>query len=168
MSVQPLPLFLVCEDGDEYTQRFQRFLGHDFRFLRVPNGQQAEAAIERNRPVGLLVDLDFGRLPPSDLLGEHGHPSQSPTAEQRTRWSASQGILILQYVRLRDLRVPALLFADLDDREQAAYLERTLAPLAIVSSREGLRQLAKRLRAMASGGSATAGGRLVPPTAAGR
>jgi ADP-heptose:LPS heptosyltransferase len=70
-----------------------------------------------------------------------------PSAEERARWSAAQGILILQYLRAQGIGLPALLFADLDDGEQAAYLEKTLAPLSIVSSREGLAQLAARLRA---------------------
>jgi hypothetical protein len=97
---------------------------------------------------GLLLDLDFRRTPPELLLGESGVPDHAPTPDQRARWSASQGILILQYLRDRGIRLPALLFADLDDREQIDYLESSLAPLAIVSSREGLAQLATRLQAL--------------------
>jgi len=148
MTGAELPLFLVCEDGHEYTERFQRFLGRDFRFLRVPGGRQAEAAIERSGVAGLLVDLDFRRLPPSDLLGEDGPPAHAPSPEEGARWSAAQGILILQYLRRRGISLPALLFADLDDSAQTDYLERTLAPLAIVGSREGLKRLGARLRAM--------------------
>jgi len=150
MTGQPLPLFIVCEDGQEYTERFQRFLHRDFRFLRISGGRQAEAAILREHPIGLLVDLDFRRLAPAELLGDHGPPAQAPSAEERARWSAVQGILILQYLRARGIKIPALLFADLDDPEQAAYLERTLAPLTIASSREGLGQLAARLRELCS------------------
>jgi len=149
MSDEALPLFLVCEDGDEYTQRFERFLHREFRFLRVPGGRATEEAARHEATAGLLVDLDFRRLPPADLLGESGPPEKPPTSEERARWSAAQGILVLQYLRSRDVRLPALLFADLDDREQAAYLERTLAPLSIVGSREGLAQLVARLRRMA-------------------
>jgi hypothetical protein len=144
-----LPLFLVCEDGHEYTQRFERFLHREFRFLRVPDGRQAESAARNSGAVGLLLDLDFRRLPASDLLGEHGPPNRPPSPEERARWSATQGILVLQHLRSLGLGLPGLLFADLDDREQAAFLERTLAPLSVVSSREGLAQLAARLRAIA-------------------
>jgi hypothetical protein len=151
MTGEALPLFIVCEDGDEYTQRFARFLGREFRFLRVPDGRKALAAAREEPAVGLLVDLDFRRLPPADLLGEAGPPATPPSPEESARWSAAQGILLLQYLRGRGIRLPALLFADLDDREQAAYLEGTLAPLAIVGSREGLAQTAARLRALAGG-----------------
>jgi hypothetical protein len=149
VSGGPLPLFLVCEDGDEYTQRFARFLGREFRFLRVPNGRQAEATARQEPAVGLLVDLDFRRLPPGDLIGEAGPPADPLSPEDRARWSAAQGILILRYLRGRGIHLPALLFADLDDQEQVAYLERTLAPLVVVDSREGLAQTAGRLRALA-------------------
>jgi hypothetical protein len=141
-----LPLFLVCEDGDEYTQRFERFLHREFRFLRVPGGRSAEAAARREQAAGLLVDLDFRRLPPGDLFGELGPPDSPPTPEERARWSAAQGILVLQHLRRCGIALPALLFADLDDRGQITYLEQTLAPLSVVSSREGLAQLAARLR----------------------
>ena len=151
MTSEVLPLFLVCEDGEEYTRRFARFLGREFRFRRVADGQQAEAAARSERATGLLLDLDFRRLPPDRLLGETGPQSHAPSAEERARWSAAQGILILQYLRARGICLPALLFADLDDCEQATYLENTLAPLSIVSSREGLAQLAARLRAAGSG-----------------
>lgn len=151
MIGESLPLFLVCEDGDEYTERFTRFLHREFRFLRVPGGMAAEAAARQEPAKGLLVDLDFRRLAPADLLGEHGPPEKLPTPEERSRWAAAQGILVLQYLRGRGIGLPALLFADLDDREQAAYLERTLAPLSIVDSREGLAQLTVRLRQIAAG-----------------
>jgi hypothetical protein len=148
MSDQTKPLFLVCEDGEEYTQRFKRFLGREFRFLRVTDGHQAEAAAKCKGAHGLLLDLDFRRLAPEHLLGEDGPPSHPPSSEERTRWSAAQGILILQFLRNRGIQLPALLFADLDDHEQAAYLERTLHPLSVVSSREGLAQLSARLHAV--------------------
>lgn len=141
-----LPLFLVCEDGHEYTERFERFLRRDFRFLRVADWRSAEAALRVEMPAGLLVDLDFRRTPATDLLGEQGPPKRLPSPEEKSRWSATQGILLLQYLRGRGTKVPALLFADLDDDDQAAYLERMLAPLSIVGSREGLAQLAARLR----------------------
>jgi hypothetical protein len=152
MSGAPLPLFLVCEDGHEYSERFERFLGREFRFLRAASWRQADAALASATPVGLLLDLDFRRVPAADLLGEDGAPTSTPSPEQRARWSATQGILMLQHLRGRGVRLPALLFADLDDAGQVSYLEQTLAPLSIVGSREGLAQLAARLRALVPAG----------------
>ena len=149
MTCDVQPVFLVCEDGDEYTDRFKRFLGREFRFVRVPNASIADDASRAGAVSGLLLDLDFRRSDPCDLVGELGLVTGSPSAEERSRWSAVQGILILQYLRSRAVTLPALLFADLDDPAQVAYLERSLAPLSIVSSREGLAQIAARLRLIA-------------------
>lgn len=145
------PLFLVCEDGDEYTQRFERFLGGKFRFQRAPDARSADRTLQAEAVAGLLLDLDFRRTPPDLLMGEAGVPSRPPSPDERARWSASQGILILQYLRGRGSLVPALLFADLDDPEQVAFLQASLAPLTVISSREGLAQIAARLHALAEG-----------------
>jgi hypothetical protein len=58
-----------------------------------------------------------------------------------------QGVLILRALRNGGVAIPALLFVDLDDPQRMAFLERTLAPLEVVSSQEGLPALARRLRA---------------------
>jgi hypothetical protein len=150
------PLFLVCEDGREYSERFERFLGRDFRFLRAGSFREADLALTAHAPIGVLLDLDFRRSPAADLLDESGAPASAPSSEQRARWSATQGILILQHLRGRGVRLPALLFADLDDAGQVSYLEQSLAPLVVVASREGLGQLAARLRAMAAAPETTA------------
>ncbi len=148
MSDAALPLFLVCEDGHEYSERFARFLGREFRFVRAASWREADAALARETPVGLLLDLDFRRVPAADLLADGDGLTTTPSPEQRSRWSATQGILVLQRLRGRGVKLPALLFADLDDAGQVSYLEQTLAPLSIVGSREGLAQLAARLRAL--------------------
>jgi hypothetical protein len=151
MTAVALPLFVVCEDGEEYTQRFERFLGRQFRFRRVADGASAETAVKTEPAAGLLLDLDFRRLSPNRLVGESGPPSQPPTAEERSRWAATQGVLILSHLRRRDVVLPALLFADFDDATQVEFLERSYAPLAVVGSREGLAQLAARLQRMVAG-----------------
>ncbi len=132
--------FLVCEDGSEYTERFSRFLGAQFRFARA--GSFAEALPLAARCRGILLDLDFRRTDPALLVDEKGAPAPASSAEV-------QGILILRALRSRGVALPALLFADLDDAERAARLEQELAPLAVVSSGEGLSSIAQRLQAIA-------------------
>jgi hypothetical protein len=139
------PRFVVCEDGAEYRDRFQRFLGGSFEFLAAPDYAAARAAAAGAD--GLLLDLDFRRTPPERLVAEGG-PAPSPlSAGERRRLAESQGILILRLLRAGGLALPALLFADFDDGEQARFLERTLAPLTIVPSRAGLREIAALMHA---------------------
>ena len=128
---------LVCEDGNEYTERFQRFLGAEFHFLRATHFAEILKALPEAR--ALLLDLDFRRTDPALLVDESGAPAGRDLAEV-------QGILILHALRSRGVTLPALLFADLDDDARKARLEKDLAPLQIVPSGEGLLRIAQRLR----------------------
>ena len=133
--------FLVCEDGTEYTDRFTRFLGGQFRFLRA--GHFAEALALADDAVAVLLDLDFRRTQPALLVDERGAPAPRSAAEV-------QGILILRALRARGVALPALLFADLDDPARAARLEAELSPLRVVPSSEGLPRIAQLLRELVS------------------
>lgn len=144
------PRFLVCEDGSEYLERFTRFLDEEFLF--EPAGSAAALLALLARPAaGVILDLDFRRTAPEALIDEQGHtlPAAELDPATRRRLAESQGIHILRLLRSRGLRVPVLLFADLDDAGQARYLETSLAPLSIVRGSEGLAQTAARLRALA-------------------
>ena len=133
--------FLVCEDGSEYTDRFKRFLGAQFRFLRA--GHFAEALALAAGADALLLDLDFRRTPRELLVDERGAPDSRGATEV-------QGILILRALRSRGVGLPAVLFADLDDAAHAARLERELAPLRIVPGSAGLPRIAQLLRELVS------------------
>jgi hypothetical protein len=137
--------FVVCEDGDEYLERFRRFLGEAFDFLPAHDFSEAQAAAANAD--GLLLDLDFRRTPADRLVDEQG-PAPAPLdAGTRARLAETQGILILRRLRAARVTSPAILFADLDDAGQRAFLERTLAPLTIADSRLGIAQIAVLLRA---------------------
>jgi hypothetical protein len=147
----PRPCFVVCEDGAEYIERFRRFLGHAFAFVPAHDlAATLDAASTRERPVGLLLDLDFRRTPPERLVDERGAAAAATDEGTRRRLAASQGILILRALRARGVPLPAVLFADLDDAEQAGFLERTLAPLVVAPSSAGLGEIAALLGRLAS------------------
>lgn len=140
------PLWIVCEDGTEYLERYARFLGQRFRFGHAADGPALLAALADGQGAdGVLLDLDFRRTPAELLVDEDGRTDPALPDERRRRLAAHQGILILRLLRSRGFRVPVLLCADLEDREQAAYLERTLAPLTLVPSHEGLLELAAKM-----------------------
>ena len=88
-----------------------------------------------------MLDLDFRRTDPALLVDEAGAPAPKSSAE-------IQGILILRALRSRGVKLPALLFADLDDSVRIARLQAELAPLEVVSSGEGLAEIARRLEAI--------------------
>ncbi|HVY41276.1 MAG TPA: hypothetical protein VHM31_25245 [Polyangia bacterium] len=137
-------VFVVCEDGSEYIDRFRRFLGQSFDF--VPAADFASARDRLAGTDGLLLDLDFRRTPPERLIDEQGRSAAVVDAGTRARLAETQGILILRRLRAEGVVTPAVLFADLDDAAQAEFLRRTLAPLTLAPSRLGLRELAALLR----------------------
>ena len=142
------PRFVVCEDGTEYLDRFQRFLGDAFEFSPARDFESALAAAAGTQ--GVLLDLDFRRTPPERLVDESGAAPPDLDAGSRRRLTETQGILILRQLRARGVKLPALLFADIDDSEQARFLERTLAPLTIVPYRLGIVEVAALMRAALS------------------
>ncbi|MFL5303697.1 MAG: hypothetical protein ACJ8F1_00720 [Polyangia bacterium] len=137
-------VFVVCEDGTEYIDRFRRFLGQSFDFVAAPDFAAARGLVAETD--GLLLDLDFRRTPPERLVDEQGQSAAGVDAGTRARLAETQGILILRRLRAEGIVTPAVLFADLDDDAQAEFLRRTLAPLTLAPSRLGLRELAALLR----------------------
>ncbi len=148
-AVSRRPTFVVCEDGAEYIERFRRFLGDDFTFVAAQDLAAAHAALDTDErghvPDGLLLDLDFRRTPLERLVDERGRGLTLPDEGTRRRVTESQGIFILRALRASGVTLPAVLFADLADAEQAGFLERTLAPLIVASSRTGLGEVATLL-----------------------
>jgi hypothetical protein len=142
-----LPRFIVVEDGTEYLERFTRFLGDDFTFVATRDFGEARAAADAGGVDGLLLDLDFRRTPPARLVDEHGPAPSGLDGDRRRRLAETQGILILRQLRAAGVALPAILFADVDDGERARFLEQTLAPLKIGSSRLGIRDIAALMRA---------------------
>jgi hypothetical protein len=137
---------LVCEDGHEYTTRFERFFGAAFRFVRA--GNFAEALRAAPTAAGLLFDLDFRRTAPAELVDENGTTEAARAKGETARLAGLQGILILRALRTTGITAPALLFADLEDEARTRFLETSLAPLHVVPSREGLAQIGSRLSAL--------------------
>ena len=142
------PLWLICEDGTEYLERFERFLGGAFRFARAGDAasllslwQQHQAEVR-----GVLLDLDFQRTPRERLIDDTGGGAASLPSERQRQLAARQGIYILRWLRAQGVGARVLLCADLDDPEQAAYLTAHLAPLAIVPGHESLLVTAERLK----------------------
>ena len=142
-----LPTLVVCEDGDEYTTRFARLLGQEIALVRA--GTHTEAArLLCDGALGILLDLDFRRTNPADLVDETGVTHDALADSERRRLAEMQGILILRALRVAGLMAPAILFADLDEPGRADYLARTLAPLTILPSSASLPSIAQHIRAL--------------------
>ncbi|MEA2699598.1 MAG: hypothetical protein QOI66_3869 [Myxococcales bacterium] len=151
------PVFLVVEDGREYTDRFERLLGQQgrFRFVRAGCAAEALAGAAAGGVAGVLLDLDFRRTPPDQLIDDGGKSAVADADSERRRLAAVQGILILRALRRAAVTLPALLFADLDDGGQVGYLEGELSPLQVVPSSVGLQEIAVLLERIAAAAAAS-------------
>ena len=140
-AAHALPRVLIAEDGDEYTERFSRLLGGQFAFERVTSFSELLRALVVPASA-LILDLDFRRTPRELLVDAQGNPAGAADAAELAE---VQGILILRALRARANPLPALLCADLDDPERAAFLCEELRPLQISPSSESLPAIAARL-----------------------
>jgi hypothetical protein len=158
------PRFLLCEDGSEYLERFERFLSARFEFVQSRDAAALFLELEgatgdRARPfAGILLDLDFRRTDPARLITEQGLPIAQTSKEERARLVGNQGIAILSALRKKGWRIPVLLFADLEDPRQREYLESRFAPLEIIASHVGLDELQRRFEALGNWQAGSSGG----------
>jgi hypothetical protein len=136
--------WIICEDGTEYWQRFQRFLGVEFALEHVQNGQALLDALA-TRAAGVILDQDFRRTDAADLLDEQGRTDPARSPEQAAQLIEAQGTLILRALRAAGCQERVLLCADLDP-QQRAFIERTYPPTTVVDSHQGLAQIAALMR----------------------
>jgi hypothetical protein len=138
------PRWIVCEDGDEYLSRFGRFLGCEFEFVAARDF--ATALRCATGAEGIILDLDFRRTEPGQLVDESGRSNAQLPPGERRRLAEMQGVLILRALRRRGVAIRALLCADLDDPAQVRRLEDELQPLEIVPGSESVPRTGERLR----------------------
>lgn len=146
------PRFLICEDGDEYLGRLERFLGAHFEFVQSQDAASLTSELDHGEPVSaILLDLDFRRISRARLIDEDGHPLTGTNQHAREHFAANQGIAILSHLRRRGCTKPVLLFADIEDPKQQEYLQAKYRPLWLVSSLVGLHQLQGMLEQLIQG-----------------
>jgi hypothetical protein len=139
---------LVCEDGMEYLERFERFLGTRYQFVQSQcAGELLLHVVEHAPIVAVLLDLDFRRTDGSRLIDEEGNALERSKSEERKRLIANQGIAIAKALRRVGSAVPILLFADVPG-PQARFLEQHFVPLTVVPSHVSLRELQDKLETL--------------------
>ncbi|HEY5955984.1 MAG TPA: hypothetical protein VIV60_05500 [Polyangiaceae bacterium] len=140
------PRFLVCEDGREYIERFDRYLGDSFDFTACRDFDTLLVELDRSHDAsGILLDLDFRRANPAGLVDELGRPIGPVGKERILRYASNQGLCIVSGLRHRGHRQIVMLFADIDAAQQREFLTREFAPLELVPSYVGLSELKRRL-----------------------
>jgi len=141
---------LVVEDGREYTDTMQRFLGaRGFTFARAGSGPEALAAVGEGHDV-IFLDMRFDRVEQRALLGDLAAATErcngDPGAGRRFL-EDHQGTYILAALRGAGCRLPVLLSYDFSNEvRRFERLEASYAPLDHCRDVASPEEVASRLR----------------------
>ncbi len=145
------PWILIVEDGHEYHEAFTRFLGGEFRFMRVGNGHEALSALPGDFKL-VFLDMCFDRVPDEALLGDVNALASSMNADwdrARRFVQENQGAFILAELRRHGCRLPVVMSHDFQDEPRRwRNLERLRRPLYFLpdnASPEEIQALLARL-----------------------
>jgi len=104
-----LPLVLIIDDRTDLLRFCERQIGEEYRFVHVTSARGAAQHMSASsQPVAVLLDRDFSKSDPSELLG--------PAEDAR-----NEGLAILRQLRSQHARLPVLMVTGY--REQRLALE---------------------------------------------
>ena len=140
---------LVIEDGFEYSETLERFLGTGFQWERVGSGQQALARLAEASFDVSFLDMRFDRAPQDELLGDvqevadqfNGDPVQA-----RNFLEDHQGNYILAAIRDGGWRIPVLMSYDFDlEPRRWKHLATRYAPVDYLPDNASPAEISGRL-----------------------
>jgi CheY-like chemotaxis protein len=111
---------LVIEDGHEYEEFARLFLGEEFSIIGCHCAEEALAAIAKEAPDAILLDLRFDRTPTADLTGSIEVTAErlfAGNTDRAVRYiREQQGALVLSRIREVGCDVPAVFVHDFPKR----------------------------------------------------
>ena len=111
---------LVLEDGHEYQEFAEAFLGAHFDVRAAHSAQEALRQLEAAMPDALLVDLRFERAPVGTLVGDVDATARRRFARDTHRairhLKEQQGTLVLGVLREAGCAAPAVFVHDFPAR----------------------------------------------------
>ncbi len=117
------PALLVIEDGHEYEEFAQAFLGERYEVRAAHSAEEALAQLRERMPAALLVDLRFERAAVGDLIGDVEATARRRFAGDTHRairhLKEQQGTLVLGVLREAGCDAPAVFVHDFPARRLA-------------------------------------------------
>ena len=145
---------LVVEDGHEYIENLQRFLGEHFEFCRVGDGEAALDALAAGGWDVIYLDMRFDRAP--RLLGDlDALTTRFAGDAQRARrfLEDNQGTYILSAIREALVTTPVLFSYDFEgEPRRFANLARRHGPMAFLSDTAGPAEIQRALQGLVASG----------------
>ena len=130
---------LVVEDGHEYIESLQRFMGEGFTLGRAGDGFEAMKCLEDGTWDVILMDMCFDRS--SALLGKSPELVRRLGGDEervRLHLEQHQGTYIVASIREAGHRTPVVFSYDFDaEPRRFSNLRRRYAPLAYLDDMAG-------------------------------
>ena len=145
---------LVVEDGFEYTETLERFLGEDqgFHFVRAGSGGEGLAALSNTAFDVVFLDMRFDRVADGGLLGDPAVVADQfngDAVQARRFLEENQGNYILAALRDAGHRLPVLMSYDFSaEPRRWQNLTARYGPIDFLVDVASPTEVAGRLRAM--------------------
>ncbi len=133
------PRILLVEDGHEYIQTYDRYLGEEFEFVRAGDGETALALLNDEDWHAVFLDMRFDRA--EHLLGDldaleirfHGD-----RARAKRFLEDNQGTYIAAAIRGAGYRHPLLFSYDFDSEPRRFnHIQAQYAPVSYIGDTAG-------------------------------
>jgi len=142
---------LVIEDGSEYSETLDRFLGGAFTFVRAGSGPRALAMLAAEPFDAVFLDMRFDRAPQGELLGDVDEVADrfnGDTVQARRFIEDHQGTYVLAALRDAGHTLPVLLSYDFTiEPRRWERLAARYAPIDFLPDVASPTEVAARLQA---------------------
>jgi len=137
---------LIIEDGFEYFELMQRFLGDRYDFIRAEHFDAANSILMRSKMDVVYLDLNFERLQGTHLVGdlERLQARFNGDAVKSQQFVArNQGLFILDAIRREGHGLPVLMSHDFSrEKERWSRIAKRHNPVAYVADNAGPNEIA--------------------------
>ena len=132
---------LIIEDGFEYIELMQRFLGDRYHFTRASDFESARQHLASQSVDLVYLDLNFERLEDAQLLGDWDQLRvrfNGDAVKSRQYIARNQGLFILAALRREGVSLPVIISHDFSrEKDRWSLIEKQHKPVYYVSDNAG-------------------------------
>lgn len=144
---------LVIEDGYEYTETLERFLGEGFSWERAGSGPRALQRLREGGVDAVFLDMRFDRVPEEELLGDVAAVADrfnGDAVQARQFLEDHQGNYVLAALREAGIELPVLVSYDFEGEPRRwQHLAEQFGPVDYLPDNAAPGEIAERLRGLA-------------------
>lgn len=142
---------LIIEDGHEYSDTLQRFVGDQARWTRAGSGPAALSLLGEQAFDAVYLDMRFDRIDDNELLGDLAATIQRTGDRARAvhYLQENQGAIILSALRRAGHALPVLFSYNFDEQPRRwQRMAQALAPVDYAPDNISPKGVVERLRGL--------------------